>query len=184
MQVLVATPVRPVKAQPMGRGIVRRIVKAKRPRSGCRGTSQLSEKGMITTPFFRSGRLERVFAHEHTGLLERNKREVLEQRYIKGGGVAAPNLLSCTPTLEMGINVGDLSSVVLCSVPPTLSYYLQRIGRAGRKNGNAFNMVVAQGQPHDLYFYQDPKAMMAGEVTPPGTYLRAPAVLERLQECV
>lgn len=149
-------------------------------RSGCRGTYELSEKGDdYYSHLFRSGRLERVFAHEHTGLLERNKREVLEQRFIKGGGVAAPNLLSCTPTLEMGINVGDLSSVVLCSVPPTQSNYLQRIGRAGRKNGNAFNMVVAQGQPHDLYFYQDPKAMMAGDVTPPGTYLRAPAVLER-----
>ena len=55
------------------------------------------------------------------------------------------NLLSCTPTLEMGIDIGDLSSTFLCSVPPSQSNYLQRIGRAGRQDGNAFVLTVAAG---------------------------------------
>ena len=87
--------------------------------------------------------------------------------------------MSATPTLELGIDVGDLSTVVLCSVPPAQANYLQRIGRAGRRDGNAFTATVATGQPHDLYFYAEPLAMLAGRVEPPGVFLNAPAVLER-----
>ena len=37
-----------------------------------------------------------------------------------------PNVLSCTPTLEMGIDIGDLSTVILCSMPPAQAQFLQR----------------------------------------------------------
>ena len=50
-------------------------------------------------------------------------------------------LLLCTPTLEMGIDIGDLSSVILCSMPPAQSQFLQRAGRGGRKDGNALTMA-------------------------------------------
>lgn len=128
---------------------------------------------------YRYGRVHRVITGEHTGLLEREDREALEARFINGEGIADPNILSCTPTLEMGINIGDLSSVILCSMPPAQANYVQRIGRAGRRDGNAFNFVVAAGQPHDLHFFAEPKEMIEGEVTPPGIFLNAPAVLER-----
>ncbi|MGR5453527.1 DEAD/DEAH box helicase [Vibrio alfacsensis] len=121
----------------------------------------------------------RVNAQEHTGLLERSVREHTEKSFIKGEANWSVNLLSATPTLEMGIDIGDLSSVLLCSVPPAQSNYLQRIGRAGRKDGNAFNMTVAEGNPHDLYFYQDPLDMMSGSVSAPGVFLDASAILER-----
>ncbi|HEQ3432716.1 TPA: DEAD/DEAH box helicase [Vibrio cholerae] len=121
----------------------------------------------------------RVNASEHTGLLERDVREQVENSFIKGQSSWAVNLLSSTPTLEMGIDIGGLSSVLLCSVPPAQANYLQRIGRAGRKDGNAFNMTVAEGNPHDLFYYQEPLEMMAGSVTAPGVYLDASAILER-----
>jgi DEAD/DEAH box helicase domain-containing protein len=79
----------------------------------------------------------------------------------------------------MGIDIGDLSSVLLCSVPPAQANYLQRIGRAGRSDGNAFTMTLATGRRHDLYFYEDPQEMMAGRVEPPGVFLDAAAVIER-----
>jgi DEAD/DEAH box helicase domain-containing protein len=128
---------------------------------------------------YRSGQVQRAVPKEHTGLLERGEREALENRFMKGTGPTDPNILSCTPTLEMGINIGDLSTVVLCSVPPTQANYLQRIGRAGRRDGNAFNLVVAAGRPHDLHFFAEPENMVSGQVTPPGIFLNAPAVLER-----
>ncbi|MBY5946833.1 DEAD/DEAH box helicase [Photobacterium rosenbergii] len=121
----------------------------------------------------------RVNAAEHTGLLERKSRELTEDSFIKGNVSWSVNLLSATPTLEMGIDIGDLSSVLLCSVPPAQANYLQRIGRAGRKDGNAFNLTVAAGNPHDLYFYQDPLDMMSGSVAAPGVFLDASAILER-----
>ena len=128
---------------------------------------------------YSKGHVERIFAHEHTGLLERDTREELERRFIKGGTAGSPNLLSCTPTLEMGIDIGDLSSVILCSVPPSQANYLQRIGRTGRRDGNSFNFTVAVGRPHDLFFYAEPEEMLAGRIEPPGCFLDAPAVLER-----
>lgn len=128
---------------------------------------------------YRSGRVHRIFTGEHTGLLEREVREKLEIDFKTGARPDAPNLLTCTPTLEMGIDIGDLESVMLCSVPPLPSSYLQRIGRAGRSTGNALVVAVPNARPHDLYFHREPEAMLRGEVRPPGCFLDAAAMLER-----
>jgi len=131
---------------------------------------------------YATGDVERLFAEEHTGLLDRKKRDEIEQRFKRAAAErqpADPNLLSCTPTLEMGIDIGDLSSLILCSVPPGQANYLQRVGRAGRKDGNSLAVTLANGQPHDMYFYAKPEEMLAGRVEPPGCFLDAPAVLER-----
>ncbi len=129
---------------------------------------------------YAHGDVERIFAAEHTGLLDRAPREELERRFKNSNQLpGAPNLLSCTPTLELGINIGELSTVILCSVPPAQANYLQRIGRAGRQNGNSLNLTVANSRPHDLYFFADPTDMIAGRVESPGIFLNASAVLER-----
>ena len=129
---------------------------------------------------YRDTLVRRLVAAEHTALLTRDERDRLQQRFSNPNPRPwEPNLLSATPTLELGIDVGDLSTVVLCSVPPAQANYLQRIGRAGRRDGNAFTATVATGRPHDLYFYADPLAMLAGRIEPPGVFLNAPAVLER-----
>ncbi len=128
---------------------------------------------------YRSGRLERIFPAEHTGLLGREARERLEEAFKAGDAPAAPNLLVSTPTLEMGIDIGDLSATVLCTVPPTTANYLQRVGRAGRETGNALCLTVANSRPHDLYFHAEPLEMLAGQVLPPGCFLDAPEMLKR-----
>ena len=131
---------------------------------------------------YSTGDLARINAHEHTGLLERPDREKIEIDFKRGKDTHAiwdPNVLSCTPTMEMGIDIGDLSTVILCSMPPAQSQFLQRAGRAGRKDGNALTLAIANARPHDLYFYADPLDMIAGNVTPPKIFLRASAVLER-----
>lgn len=131
---------------------------------------------------YRRGQIQRIYAAEHTGLLQRDEREHLERRFKAEGEARQPwfpNLLSCTPTLEMGIDIGDLSSLILCSVPPNQANYLQRIGRAGRKDGNALTLTLANGRNHDQYFFAEPEAMIAGHVTTPGVFLEAATVLER-----
>ena len=130
---------------------------------------------------YTTGDIQRLFCAEHTGLLKRDEREKLEAAFKARTNRKPwyPNLLSCTPTLEMGIDIGDLSTTIQCTVPPAQANYLQRIGRAGRKNGNALNLTIANARPHDLYFYSDPVKMIQGEVDSPGVFLDASAVLER-----
>ncbi|MBQ9405868.1 MAG: DEAD/DEAH box helicase, partial [Desulfovibrio sp.] len=131
---------------------------------------------------YRHGVVERLFTEEHTGLRPEKDRETVEQSFKHTGQERQPwdcNLLSCTPTLEMGIDIGELSATIQCSVPPTQANYLQRIGRAGRKNGNACTITIAGTSAHDLYFYTNPLLMMQGTVASPGVFLNASAVLER-----
>ena len=148
--------------------------------TGCSGRYEiLPQRDNYYRELYAHGDVKRLFSKEHTGLLKRDLREALENDFIHGGKPASANLLSCTPTLEMGINIGDLSSLILCSVPPDQSNYIQRVGRAGRTDGNAFVMTVANAHPHDLFFYEDTNEMLEGSVRSPGVFLDASAVLER-----
>ena len=86
---------------------------------------------------------DRIHAAEHTGLLNGDDRAKVEEEFKrknrKPGDV---NVLACTPTLEMGIDIGDLSTVILSSIPPTQAQYIQRAGRAGRRDGNSLVLAV------------------------------------------
>jgi DEAD/DEAH box helicase domain-containing protein len=120
---------------------------------------------------YATGDVERIFAREHTGLLKRDEREQLEEYFKEEKDDIRkpwyPNLLSCTPTLELGIDIGSLSSLILCSVPPAQANYLQRIGRTGRRDGNSLNLTVANARPHDLFFFAEPQEMLAGHIDAP-----------------
>lgn len=128
---------------------------------------------------YQQGEVARIVAAEHTGLLTRTNRETLEKRFIESTRRCDPNLISATSTLEMGIDIGDLSTVFLSSVPPGTANFQQRIGRAGRRDGNALVSVIANGKPHDLYFYANPVRMLEGKIETAGCYLDASAILQR-----
>lgn len=42
------------------------------------------------------------------------------------------NVLHCSTTMEMGVDIGDIDIVLMDTIPPTAANYLQRVGRAGR----------------------------------------------------
>lgn len=151
-------------------------------RHNCQGSYTMAEPSQdYYQQLYSSGDLKRIVAQEHTGLLKRDEREEIEKDFIGRNETEAwkTNLLSATPTLEMGIDIGDLSAVVLCSVPPSNAGYMQRIGRAGRSDGNSVNTTVANGNDHDLYFYSDPFLMLQGNISPPGIFIDASAILQR-----
>lgn len=118
---------------------------------------------------------------EHTGTLSRPKREAVEKAFRAGtqAHYANPQVLSCTPTLELGIDIGDLSAVVLASLPKGPANYVQRVGRAGRATGNAYLLTMVDRGPRDRYYLDDPRQMIAGDIQPPGCFLSAVEILRR-----
>ncbi|MEV6965270.1 DEAD/DEAH box helicase [Hamadaea sp. NPDC051192] len=122
-----------------------------------------------------------VITAEHTGALSREKRERVEAAFKRSTDRHPfdPNMLTCTPTLELGIDIGDLSAVLLTSVPPRPANYAQRIGRAGRASGNALIAAFVPRRARNHYYLHRPTAMIAGRIVPPASYLDAVEILRR-----
>ena len=148
---------------------------------GCEGMFESTADAGVDylDTLFDLARMKRVVAREHTSLLGRDDRVALEEAFIAGDHVWDPNLLSATPTLEMGIDIGDLSTVLLGSIPPEQANYLQRIGRTGRRDGNSFNLAIATSRELDLWYWAQPEEMIRGSVRTPGVHLGAFAILRR-----
>lgn len=147
----------------------------------CTGHYHITEnpKSNYYKKVYNRKRTPRVFAREHTGMLERTVRERLEIEFKKRENFNSANALIATSTLEMGIDIGSLNTAYNNSVPPLPSNFLQRVGRAGRSSGSALIVNFAKNQNHDLYYFTDPLEMMAGQVSTPGCYLEAKEILRR-----
>lgn len=149
----------------------------------CAGRMQYLSKpidGDFYRTLYASTDSRRIVAREHTSLLEDAVRLAYEEGFKRSGGdPQAPNVLVATPTLEMGIDIGDLSAVFLGSLPRTVASYLQRIGRAGRLTGNALDLAFVTGRGEHLPKLGDPLSVINGEVRAPATYLQAEEILRR-----
>ena len=67
---------------------------------------------------------------EHTAQVDKDVARELQSQF-KSHSI---NILACSTTMEMGVDLGNLEVVLLSSVPPQPSNYKQRAGRSGRNN--------------------------------------------------
>ncbi len=86
-----------------------------------------------------------VFVHH--GSVSREERELAEERFHRGADAS----IICTSTLELGIDVGDLDRVLQANAPSTVSSFLQRLGRTGRRPGQRANTT---------FFCEDPEVVL------------------------
>lgn len=117
-----------------------------------------------------------IRVEEHTAQLDPKKGEQYQNDFKKGD----INVLSCSTTFEMGIDLGDLQAVAMSNVPPTVANYRQRSGRAGRSTtGTAFILTWASGRPHDQAYYANPAEIINGQVAVPLIFLENEHILRR-----
>ena len=113
---------------------------------------------------------------EHTAQLAHEKAREFQRDFREG----RINVLSCSTTFELGVDLGDLDTTFLRNVPPEAFNYAQRVGRAGRRSGTpGFAITYCRRNPHDLYHYADPWPMLAGQVRPPVITLQNSRIVSR-----
>lgn len=103
-------------------------------------------------------------ANDHTGQVPKEIREEREQSFREG---KFP-VLYCSPRMELGIDIKDLSIVGMRNVPPTPANYTQRAGRAGRSGQAALVYTYCrQRNSHENHYLSHPEKMVKGEVKAP-----------------
>ncbi len=105
-------------------------------------------------------------ADVHSSEVDDVERRQVESRFQEG----RLNFVMSTPTLEVGIDIGELQTVLMVGVPPLPSNYAQRAGRAGRDHRGQFALIVTfctESSEHDSYYFHRPELMINGVITPP-----------------
>lgn len=135
----------------------------------CTGTlSEVDPDEALATNYYRKQykekKIESIVIQEHTAQLERKQAKEYQIDF-KNKKI---NILSCSTTFEMGIDIGGLETVFMRNVPPTPANYVQRAGRAGRRKDSAAYILTYCGTgSHDYTYFAEPEKMISGIINPP-----------------
>lgn len=130
--------------------------------------STYSDQVLESAPFYKTA--------EHSA---QQKSSVLDQyeREFKSGDI---NILSCSTTMEMGIDIGGIQLVAMNNVPPHPANYLQRAGRAGRRSETkSVSLTLCKANPHDQNVFNQPLWAFGNRFPTPKVYLSSAVILQR-----
>jgi DEAD/DEAH box helicase domain-containing protein len=115
------------------------------------GTRKLTELIYVYSRDLLGQPLAEKIKPYRAGYLASDRREI-ERELFSGqllGAVA-------TNALELGIDIGDLDATVLTGYPGSIASTWQQAGRSGRRGERSLTFLVAQNNPLDQYFMNNP----------------------------
>lgn len=136
-------------------------------------TAFFARRGLKTICFVDSQQMSELVARiarrtyrteiavHRAGLPAEYRREVEEK--FRSGEIKA---IAATPTMELGIDLGDLDVVVMATLPKSFSSYLQRAGRAGRRGRPGIIVTLLGDDPIESYFLRKPAEYYSQEPDP------------------
>src|SRR5205807_7807568 len=117
-----------------------------------------------------------LWAEEHSAQLSPAENRRLQDLFKAG----LRNVLSATTTLELGIDIGGLTAVLLGNVPPGKANYLQRAGRAGRRaDGSSAVITYARPRPFDREVFRDFGTFLGKPLRKPVVFLDRERIVRR-----
>lgn len=130
--------------------------------------SSLNDRVIELAPFFTTA--------EHSAQQSARQLQDYEKAFQEGD----INLLSCSTTMEMGIDIGGISLVAMNNVPPNPSNYLQRAGRAGRRQeSRSVTMTLCKSNPHDQAVFSNSRWAFDSTLPVPKVSLDSPVIVQR-----
>lgn len=139
------------------------------------GANQImSEDDIYIKRYIEQNSVRMITAEDHGGL-DDNFRKKIETQFKQG----QIDVICCTPTLELGVDIGDLSIVGLFKSPPSPANYIQRVGRAGRREKISLAISFLGQNPIDQYYRRRPQELIGGNVRLPYVNLENDTVITR-----
>jgi DEAD/DEAH box helicase domain-containing protein len=130
--------------------------------------ANLHDRVALLSPYLR--------AAEHSAQQPPERLRRFESEF-KAGEI---NILCCSTTMEMGVDIGSVSAVMMTNVPPSLANFRQRVGRAGRRRqGFASSLTYTRDTPLDREAFRDPALYLSRETKAPRVNLDSRRIVQR-----